>query len=246
MHKKLFNHLEHYLTPSLEDDQVKQERETEIEIYAKISKFEGLEAADSVEEQIQIQTTLGDKNFCRVRRTKTETDEKYVFTFKIKDILPNGTESRIEHNFDVNETFALDFLKTAKEVQVKTRYIFDAEKIVLSYHEHDEDKVIEVPGIKYEVDVYEMENGELCEWCKIDIEIDPIIDYIEHNYPDLKDMRLNIKISHLPFAPQNGFVKTSNLTPAQKSVVDWLYENAYNQDPVKFSERGNKWQRKSS
>lgn len=224
----------------------KSEAETEIEMYAKITNFDGLKEASTSEKQIQIQTSLGDKHFCRVRRTIKGDDVKDVFTFKMSRSGQNGIPSKTEHNLDVDENFLLDFLETAKEVQVKTRYIFQAQKIVLSYHRNDEDIVIEVPNVKFEVDVYEMEDGRVCEWCKIDLEIDSILDYLAHNYPDLKDLRLNIKISHLPFSPENAFIKSDEMSPAQKATLDGFYKNFYNQDPVKFKEGSSLWKRKSS
>lgn len=212
---------------------ISNQEETELTIFAKIGDPAGLSQATSVEEQIQITAKLGlEDNTCRVRRSAINDAVKYVYTFKV----PSGSESdpvasKREHNVDVNEEFFNDFKTVADFEQIKTRYVFESEKITLSYKENDEDKVIDIPDIKYEVDVFKKTDGNLSEWCKIDIEIDTMMQFLEHNYPEIKNIKLNVKISHLPFAPNESFLMV-NSDAAIMSRVNTLYEQEFTIDLV--------------
>ena len=207
---------------------ISNQEETELTIFAKIGNIEGLQQATSQEAQIQITAKLGlGDHTCRVRRSTKNDEVKYVYTFKVE----NGTgsdsvASKREHNVDVNEDFFNDFQIAADFKQDKIRYIFESEKITLSYHENDEDKVIDIPDIKYEVDVFKKADGQLSSWCKIDIEIDTMMQYLEHNYPEIKNVKLNIKISHLPFAPGESFLASPSDATAMSRVND-LYETEF-------------------
>lgn len=212
---------------------ISNEDETELTIFAKISNPDGLTQATSQEAQIQITAKLGlEDNTCRVRRSAINDTVKYVYTFKV----PSGSESdpvasKREHNVDVNEEFFNDFKTVADFEQIKTRYIFESEKITLSYKENDEDKVIDIPDIKYEVDVFKKADGNLSEWCKIDIEIDTMMQFLEHNYPEIKNIKLNVKISHLPFAPGESFLMINSDAEIMSRVRD-LYDQEFTIDLV--------------
>lgn len=207
---------------------ISNQEETELTIFAKIGNHEGLRQATSQEAQLQITAKLGlGDHTCRVRRSTINDEVKYVYTFKVE----NGTgsdsvASKREHNVDVNEDFFNDFKNVADFQQDKIRYIFESEKITLTYHENNDDKVIDIPDIKYEIDVFKKADGQLSEWCKIDIEIDTMMQYLEHNYPEIKNIKLNIKISHLPFAPEESFLAMPSDIDAMGRVND-LYETEF-------------------
>lgn len=196
--------------------------ETEIEIYAKIGDPQGLFKAQDVEQQVQVSAKLGlEDNYCRVRKSTKNGKDEYTYTFKVKNrSQSDSVMSLIEYTVAINEEFFNDFQLVADNLQNKTRYIFDHDKIQLKYHLNEADKIIEVPDIKYEVDVYTKSDGTLSEWCKIDIEIDKIMQFIDHNYPDLKDIKLNVKISHLPFNPYDSFIKDAEDKDIMKRIND--------------------------
>lgn len=209
--------------------------ENEIEIYAKIGNFDGLHKANVTEKQIQITAKLGlNDNYCRVRKSTINGKDTYTYTFKVKNRSEiDSIASRHEYTITLNddEEFFNSFKLIADKLQTKTRYIFNSDKITINYSDHDENKVIEIPDIKYEVDVYEKPNGELSEWCKIDIEIDKIMQFIDHNYPDLKDIKLRISISHLPFEPIQSFMKDDS-NPEIMSRIHDLFEHEFSTDLV--------------
>lgn len=216
---------------SLEDssDKVvsKPEEETEVEIFAKINNFDGLMKAKSSEQQVQVEARLGENNHCRVRKTIKNDVETFVYTFKIKkQDHSDQVAARRENNANVDEQFFEDFYSIADKCQTKTRYFFEAETISLSYRENDHDIEIQVPGVVYEVDVFTRPDGKVSEYCKIDIEVDKVLLFIEHNYPQIKDINMNFKISSLPFQPSNGIINDGNCETT-RSFVAHLYETEY-------------------
>lgn len=213
-----------------------QQQETEITLYAKINNFEGLKHAKSSEEQIQVEARLGEANHCRVRKTIVGETTSYQFMFKVK----NGShstqvDSRREYPVDVNEEFFNGFLSIADKVQDKVRYFFDSETITLSYKEQEENREITIPDIVYEVDVFKKPDGTFSNYCKIDIEVDKILLFLEHNYPEIKDINLNFKISTLPFAPTDGIVNEKDNETVQ-AFIRHLYDTEFCTDLVKQRE----------
>ena len=205
------------------DETETKQVETEVVIFAKIGNMDGLQQANSQEHQLQLTTSLGKQNTCRVRRTSKDDAVEYTYTFKLK----NATEGAVvplqhEYNVAVTEDFFIGFKQVAEYAQDKIRYIFQSEKITLKYSENDEDKVIDVPDMIYEVDVFKKADGTFSEWCKIDIEIDKMMQYIDHNYPDIRDIKMSLKISHLPFEPKESFIGSEN-----PERMDELYKNEY-------------------
>lgn len=200
-------------------------QETEITIYAKISNFDGLKEATEVKSMIQVEAQLGESNHCRVRKLVDES--KNIFTFKVNNGNHNSQiDSRQEENLDVSDSFYENFLKVADKLQNKTRYTFNTESIKLSYKENDEDKIISVPDVLFEVDVYKKEDGSFSEYCKIDLEVDNILTFINHNYPEIKDIKLSIKISELPFKPTDAVI-TDKSDPKITEFINSLYSTEF-------------------
>lgn len=207
-------------------------QETEVTIYAKITNFDGLLEADHQEHQMQYEANLGDGGRSRVRKTSIGDQVKHVFTFKYdQGKNENGLYKRRERNLDVDQEFLDDFIEIAERLQDKTRYIFDASSIQLTFQEGEDTRVIDVPNVKYEVDVFKKIDGGISEWCKIDVEVDGIMSYLETNYPELKNLKLNIKVTHLPFKPESPFL-SEDADEEQKKFRDDLYNNVFNQDLV--------------
>lgn len=199
--------------------------ETEIVIYSEIGDMTGLDLADSKETHFQIESNFVNGNKTRVRKTIKNDQVNYIFTIKIKD--KNSQISKCEElNLDVDETFFNTFFKTSDRIVQKYRYTFNKE-IKLSIN----GKEIIIPNIDYQVDVffkkgYGVKGCTICDWCKIDIEIDKINEYLESNYPNEENVKLAINISELPFKPKKSIV-SSDCTDTKKQKIKELWDNEF-------------------
>jgi hypothetical protein len=205
-------------------------QETEIVIYSKIGNMAGLNEADSVEEHIQLETESANNVRSRVRKTTKGNFIKNELTFKVDEV-DKEVDSSIEISTIVNEAFFEGFKHVATKQVVKTRYTFDTNKLVLTVTENGETRSITVPNIKYEVDVYKRTDGSVCEWCKIDIEVDRVLEFLQTNHPDVKDLNFKVKISHLPFNPTESMI-SGYLNPEQERFISALWDNDFNQKVV--------------
>ena len=205
--------------------------ETEIVIYCKIGNTEGLSKANKIEKHIQLDSSFIKKESsnkssrCRVRQTTIDNKDTYEFTFKVdtstsEDI--SGIEANKEFTVEVDKDFFEGFKSVAASKVIKTRYIFNSDNIYLTINEEDNKKVIEIPDIKYEVDIYTLEDQTICEWAKIDVEIDNIINYLNTHHPDIDNVKLNVRITHLPFDPTDPIL-CSEATLEQKEFIDELW-----------------------
>ncbi len=207
---------------SLEDNQSKEEKETEIAIYCKIGDFDALEQCNRKEQQVQLEGQFSNGVKCRVRSVKEESkDIQYFFTYKLKDEDGTNVDSCSEHTVQVDLDFFNGFKKIAERMLVKTRYVFFSKDVAMTIRKSDDDEVITIPNVEYEVDVYEMENGEICEWCKIDVEVDGILNHLSAKHPDVNGIKLNIKVKHLPFKPTEAILGTS---VADKDTITSIWE----------------------
>ena len=230
-----------------ESNQATQSQETEIIVYCKIKNFDGLQKASKIETHEQLESEFKNGVRCRVRHTAkasvvaTEVTEEgsqsnelnadsYCFTFKLKTGSKEGFESNKEYSVEVDQDFFEGFRSIAEQRLLKTRYEFASDTITLTYADGDEKHTIEIPDIKYEVDVYFDKNGVVCEWCKIDIEVDAILDYLAQHHPDLQNIKLNVKISHLPFEPSDTIL-TLSATEDQQAFVDSLWKDHFRLPP---------------
>lgn len=214
---------------AFEDIESTQKAETEVEIYAEVTQPEGLKECTRKELQYQLEAQFTNGMNCRVRHTVTDRNEsKYVFTFKVKTKNPDGLEANREYNVDVDTDFFEGFKAVANRSLKKIRYVFHSENVEMTLVEHDEKKIITIPNIEYEVDVYEKKDGSSSRYCKIDIEVDNIIKFLKADYPQIDKFKLNIKISHLPFGPKNAILKFS-ATEEQHAFIDNLWKTEFTQ-----------------
>lgn len=205
-----------------------QKPETEIVVYARIGSMEGLEQCVRKERQDQLEAQFKNSLNCRVRHYVD--DDKYVFTFKVKTKNQEGLEANNEYNATVDKDFYEGFKSAASRYLKKTRYYFSSEKVVLTMQRNDEKVIVEIPNIEYEVDVYEKEDGQPSEYCKIDIEADNIINFITTRYPDIEGFKLFVKVSHLPFQPQECIHEFKN-NPDLKKQVDLIWDQFIREVP---------------
>jgi hypothetical protein len=207
-------------------------KETEVVIYAKIGNMEGLKEAHDIEEQTQYESELKGKTRCRVRATTIKGKTTYTFTYKLKKEDDKELQERIEHNAVIDEEFFNDFKSVSIVALYKTRYIFNSKNVKLTLEKEGQTSFVTIPNIIYEVDVYKKPDDTISQWCKIDVEVDSIINFIEKNYPDLNGIKLNIKVSHLPFMPKETILahKQHKLMDV---VIDDIWKTEFNHDLTK-------------
>ena len=197
----------------------KDNLETEVAFYCEIGNFEGLKKADDIEQHHQLECRFETGATSRVRKTTDSTGVKYVYTFKIQTE-PGDNSPVIERNKTVDKDFFDDYRLLAKRELDKTRYIFNSKNVTMVYTEDGQDHEVTIPNIQYEVDVYKKEDGSISNYCKIDVEVDSIVNFITENYPQVKNFNLKVKLSHLPFEPKNP-IRSSDKSKKEKMDAIW-------------------------
>lgn len=191
--------------------------ENEITVYASIGNKDGLEQNDGVEKHKDYIAKFA-KEGCKARvrvATKGGVTTNYLtLKIKSKEELHSAIASSQEYTIEVDDAFVEAFALIAEEPLVKTRYVFNSKTIEIKYKLGDDIKTVVVPKVLYEIDVFKGQP----DMCKIDIEIDNILNAI--NASEFKDTPVNIvaKVSHLPFKPTNVF---SEDTDPDKVVEFW-------------------------
>lgn len=214
--------------------------ETEIVIYARIGEPDGLKAADSIEEQEQVELKIEGMGKIRVRKTTSGGVTSYEQTVKrdIKDKV-GGLDSQLENNIPIDAAFYEAFKSLGKTMMKKTRYIFKSKNVTMGITADGKiGTSVQLPEVLYEVDVFRIDSGNICAWCKIDIEVDRLETFITQNYPDLKNIKMNIKVSHLPFKPEQCFIDTGKLEPDMVEFLDELWTKYFRQ-PIQAIETKN-------
>lgn len=171
---------------------VKQD-EIEDVYYARIKTPAQLEKADSKIEQKQsnVRGKLKGSQI-RVRMATVDGVTKYILTGKKPQT--NHPQALDEVSSEVSSDMFDIFLAVSGEYQHKTRYEFP----------------IEGTDLKWEVDVFFNSKGEVCEWCKIDLENPP---ETTPAFPiDLEDVI---------------FSKTRQYSAKQQQIIDDLYHNQW-------------------
>ena len=171
--------------------------ENEITVYADIGDAEGFKQALNKTRQTDYVAKF-DKDGCkaRVRVVETEDSKRLEYTIKIKN---PGDEGAVASSTSMVYSVLEGFKGIAEDPIVKDRYVFETKEVTISIGE-DEAKTIQVEGIIYEVDVFEKNTSQ----CKIDIEVDKVLEAVKDVSPDAK-VNILAKVSHLPFKPTGIF-----------------------------------------
>ena len=201
-----------------------KESETEAVIYCKSGDTEGFGECDHFEHHEQLEGRFENGVKCRVRKVQPSShskDPKYYFTYKIKDT-SQSIDSNFEYTTEVDQAFFEGFRKVADRLLVKTRYVFKSTSVTMSLVQGSEEKKTTIPNVLYEVDVYTKEDGHVSEWVKIDVEVDDIVEHLSEQHPDLKDFKLKIKVSHLPFKPMEVTLPDKQ-DPENQALLDAIW-----------------------
>ena len=175
--------------------------ENEITVYANIGDAEGFKQALNKTRHTDYLAKF-EKDGCkaRVRVVETEDSKRLEYTIKIKNPGDEGAvASSTEYTIEVDEAFLEGFKSIAEAPIVKDRYVFETKEVTITVGE-EKTKTIQVEGIIYEVDVFEKNTTQ----CKIDIEIDKVLEVIKDVSPGAK-VNILAKVSHLPFKPTGVF-----------------------------------------
>lgn len=208
-------------------------KENEVVFYAKIGNPEGLNEADSQEEHEQLSATFSNGSRCRVRKTTdSEGSITYVYTFKVdtSDGDQDDINSNDEYNVEVDAQFFEGFRNVSENILTKRRYNFNSSSVKLTVGEGEDKRTLDIADVKYEVDVFIDDEGQLTDHCKIDLEVDTILDYLNANEPDIKDVKLNVSISHLPFEPSDVIIDVS-ASEEDRATINALWEK-WAKDPL--------------
>lgn len=203
-------------------------KETEIVIICKIGDFSGLKEAAATETQEQLEVFLPGKGRFRVR--KTIDAEGTRFETGVKTISKQtGVAKAVEEAEElVTAGYMEVFRKVAETLQVKTRYTFEGDKSIVTCGNEE----LVLPPVSYEVDVFTRHDGQLSEWCKIDIEIDEFMKAMNTvESANGLPIELVIKVTHLPFKPQNAFI-VGACTDEEKQLMSKLWETEFTQNPL--------------
>lgn len=188
--------------------------EREITIYARVGDPDGLNQADAVEqhEQWEVRLPLIGENGVerrqrvrrqRVRETISDGVSRFDETIKIDIEGETAVQSTIEVATPIEAKYFEIWKRHFGERGVlKTRYTFHAKKVSVNVG----GKETEIPDIKYEVDIFRTETGERSRWCKIDVEIDSLLDFLDRKGISFDDVEMVIKVTHLPFKPEQCFL----------------------------------------
>lgn len=202
-------------------------KETEIVVIFKIGNFEGLKEASAVEEQEQLELFIPGKGRTRVRKTVDEDGTVFEACVKTAKKQDGSAVSCLEVEEKVSSSYMEGFRHLADSLQIKTRYEFDGTQAIIESN----DKSVTLPPLKYEVDVFKRPDGSISDWAKIDIELDDLLETLKSVKEfDGKDINFTIKVTHLPFKPQNAFI-VGDCTEEQQKAMNELWEKEWTQDP---------------
>lgn len=195
--------------------------ESELFFYARIGNRSGLDQAIATELHDQWEYKLPNKadgtprGKIRVRATTKDNQTQYTETIKT----PIVGKTQVAANLESESVIEKDYFETWKKVlgengSVKRRYTFLSQNVTLD----NNGQSVKLPEVKYEVDVLLDPQGNSSKWCKIDIEIDPILDYLAEHHQEITSFDALVKLSHLPFEPEDAFQGNSE-DPAHQAAV---------------------------
>lgn len=211
-------------TPTPPVEKPKGEREDELVFYCKITNPDGLRLAADKEKHEQWEIKKH-KGRVRVRKTSKEgLEPTYTLTFKTKSTNA-GIDGNIEDNNDTNEGVFNGFKNIADEGMIKDRYKFPVGKIEITTDSGRQD--VDIVDVFYEVDVFFKEDGSLCEYVKIDLEMNKILDEVNKVLPSGSMFNLNVRLMGLPFKPSEVIISDKNTTEEEKQQITQLYNDHF-------------------
>ena len=211
--------------------------EEEITLYGKINRPEGLKEAFRKVEHVQAEIKTGTGRI-RVRKT---TEVGIAPLYEITTKIPvSGSNEEHDHNTEhtaiIDDEFFNSFLVLATEVIKKTRYYFKSKTVKLEIHKGFDSREVPLPQLTYEVDVFHANHTRRVGWCKIDVELDGVKNYIKQNHPELgDDIPFSLDPTVLPFSPSDVF-NGNDATPEQEELLSKLWSEYFVKSTDSFKE----------
>lgn len=210
---------------ALEAAGIVDKKEEEVTIYAKIGNMEGFSQASAMEqhEQAEIKTEVG-----RIRVRKTIRNGR-VAVYELTTKKPNKigvTANNRERTKSINEGTYDIFMDVCPTFMAKTRYTFKTEQLRIKRGEME--ATIKTSALTFDVDVFTKTDGEISQWCKIDLEVDKIAEIMKENNISVEQIKLIAVISKLPFEPDTIVIDDGkNEDPAKKELISELYKSQF-------------------
>lgn len=195
-------------------------KEKEITIYARVGDFKGFREANEVENIQELIHRVEGKGRYRVRKILGSNGTRYVAGIKSE-----GYGGSIKTAIDEETSISASYFEAnriiADRLIVRDRFTFNGEAAKLEIN----NKLVVLPPIKYQADVFIRHDLVECEWVKIDIEVDDLFKAIEALKGDVPDVpSITISVTHLPFKPQYAFVDDGNLDSSKDKVKRMIWE----------------------
>lgn len=202
-------------------------KESEIVVFARVGDFNGLKESTSVVAIDQLDHWVPGKGRMRTRKTVDSEGTRFEVCVKTAGKQEGAALVREEEESLVTGGFFEVFRNIAEVLTVKNRYVFDGTHSVIEMETGE----VKLPPVKFEVDVYKKHDGSISPWVKIDIEIDEFMKAVQ-TIPELrgKDLNFTIKVTHLPFKPQEAFIVAA-ASEEQKQLMAKLWQTEFNQSP---------------
>lgn len=199
--------------------------EEEVTIFAKIGDFNGFNKADDSANIQELNTFLPGKGKYRHRKISDGNGTFYVVN--IKGLGEGGVvKAALDEDLPSTAAFYEAGRAMADRLVIRDRFLFNGSPAALTI----DDKEVLLPPIDYQVDVFHRFDGRESEWAKIDIEVNRLLDAIRSMGKDPDNVELTIKVSHLPFLPQDAFIVSNDNTPEEKALIKKIWEE-YSQSP---------------
>ena len=200
--------------------------ETELCFYGEVTNPAGFQQAIASEIQEQFEYRLPEdengKRRGRQRVRKTTKDVQVAYTQTLKTPVEDGLviNGEIEDEIEITEDFYTTWRKTFVCTGVaKQRFVFLTQKVVLNF----QGKTVELPEAKFEIDCFLNPEGRRSKFCKIDIEIQHLEDYLREYHPEIKDFRTLVKFDALPIGLKDVFPAVTE-DPEEREMIKGFWK----------------------
>lgn len=201
-----------------------QSSEIELCYYALVSKPDGLRQATDIEDHEQweykAKNSQGEyQGKVRVRATKRQDGVVYEECLKVPTQSDQSLQNT-EYTIPITEEYFRAWIALFGEKgTLKTRYTFLSQNVTLQMG----DTSVALPVVKFEVDILKDHEGRSSKWCKIDIEIDHLLEILEQKGLKPGQVELSVALSKLPFEPQTP-ISAVTTDPEQRKAIDAFWE----------------------
>lgn len=199
--------------------------EKEITVYALVGDFAGFKSADSVSNIQELSTRIPGRGKYRSRKITDGNGTSFIANVKSEGI-GGVVKTSLDEDAAVTAAYFEATRIVADRLSIRDRFVFNGSTASFVIN----GKEILVPPIDFQVDVFHRFDGRECEWVKIDIEIDALLDALRSVSKEAQPMDITIKVSHLPFKPQRAFIASPENTTEELALISGIW-NDYGQTP---------------